>query len=462
MSGEFNEKDWFNRRRLTLDLVGLSDQERKEGSTMLGGSAAEFVRPGDDFQYSEVHNVAFEWGDEEAKRVFVQMIEHDDLPEEEAPLYLPWSATAVVGDTIWSTALQPKGFDPTQAYESEDHYFVLPYDKEEGLKALQEHTQLSIPRPELLGSIGPRWVAFEMGTELRPVGSLPHSIMDALDGEELDHDGVHDLLKNLVDRWDFVERDIRETNLFVTNLAHWVMETYGQENNKGEFFLYQGERQSSDRHDVWDGFDGEELPLNMQHLVMHGWKDELFLTNDNAIWMTSDHEHIENDPVLPEREYIESLPTFKQQLDYIRSHPEIIAGMKKGVVEVIPQVKLKFEPNRHGTADWGLEFLISQAGTRIYPYGQASHNREAVDYAREMFDRPVETVMTAAALVLLAAKYSEKHIRTVPVNQFEVLLRRLRGEETMPLCTANFVSKPSNSIVKLLIDTLLEDRDKED
>jgi hypothetical protein len=37
MTEQISSEEWFNRRQLTLDLIGLSDEQRAEGSALLGG-----------------------------------------------------------------------------------------------------------------------------------------------------------------------------------------------------------------------------------------------------------------------------------------------------------------------------------------------------------------------------------------------------------------------------------------
>jgi len=69
---------WPGERNLTLDIAGLNDKERQEGSIFLGGSSNRFVRPGDQFDYSKIDTVLFEWGDPKAESVFACMLEHDN------------------------------------------------------------------------------------------------------------------------------------------------------------------------------------------------------------------------------------------------------------------------------------------------------------------------------------------------------------------------------------------------
>jgi hypothetical protein len=164
MSEQGKVEEWFERRCFTLDLAGLTEEERKEGSILLGGSAAEFILPSDSFRYNQVRLVVFKWGDKTIDNVIANLLEHEDTPGRE---YIPFNLSAVIGDMLWSLTIQDRSFDPSTAYRNESYYTVIPFDEAEGQKALQDHQTLPIPRPELLAKVGFRWFAFEMGTNIR-------------------------------------------------------------------------------------------------------------------------------------------------------------------------------------------------------------------------------------------------------------------------------------------------------
>lgn len=147
-----------------MDIAGLNQAERAEGSFLLGGSAAEFIVPGDRFEYNQIHTVLFKWGDPKAEALFSVMLEHDDTPDRNL---FPFSAAAVIGNQLWSLAVQSREFEPHLAYASDNQYIVLPFDEHEGLLALYDFLTKVTPRPELLGKVGPRWVAFELGVDIR-------------------------------------------------------------------------------------------------------------------------------------------------------------------------------------------------------------------------------------------------------------------------------------------------------
>jgi hypothetical protein len=153
----------FVKRSLTLDLVGLSDEQKSEGSILLGGSAAEFVTLGDKFNYENVESVVFRWGDAKIEEVFAHLIEHR-LPE--LPMVLPFTMEAVVGDNLWSLVLQHPEFDPQTAYYSPDLYSIVPFN--ENLATL-EIELIYVPtgtRKQVLGLIANRYVLFEMAVSL--------------------------------------------------------------------------------------------------------------------------------------------------------------------------------------------------------------------------------------------------------------------------------------------------------
>lgn len=164
MASQREIQSWFERRRLTLDMAGLTEQEREEGSMLLGGSAASFVSPDEDFDFSHVSTLVFRWGDPKAEEMFAILLEHDDRPGAD---FLPFSPSAVAGDMVWSMTLQERGFDPVSVYPSEEYYYVVPYDAETGPFAIEQYLTRPTPRPELLAKIWTRWVAFGVGTNIR-------------------------------------------------------------------------------------------------------------------------------------------------------------------------------------------------------------------------------------------------------------------------------------------------------
>ncbi len=163
MSNEDRVEARFQHRKYILDIAGLTAEQRGRGSIVLGGSGREFVVPGDDFNYDQIDTVLFHWGDHQAEALFAAMLEHEDTP---SPDFLPFCASTVLGNLVWSLAVQIKDFDPSLAYPSDRPYRVLPFDQDAGLAAYREHQALPLPRPELLGKVGTRWVQFKLGTSI--------------------------------------------------------------------------------------------------------------------------------------------------------------------------------------------------------------------------------------------------------------------------------------------------------
>lgn len=159
-----NVESWFRRRHLTLDLAGMTEDERSEGSGLLGGSAVQFVAPEEVFNLSEVSTVVFEWGDPRIEEVFAAMLEHDDAPN--FGLF-PFSASAIVGDMVWMLDIQDREFSPERNFRDSSQYVIVPLAKDEGTVVIDSVSAMPHPWPERLARIGTRWVAFSVGTNIR-------------------------------------------------------------------------------------------------------------------------------------------------------------------------------------------------------------------------------------------------------------------------------------------------------
>ena len=90
-------ESWHQRRRYILDIADLNDQERTDGSILLGGDEADFISIGDKFNFDQVRGVVFNWGDKRAELVFAALLEHDDTP---SPDFLPFTASTVIGEIL--------------------------------------------------------------------------------------------------------------------------------------------------------------------------------------------------------------------------------------------------------------------------------------------------------------------------------------------------------------------------
>jgi len=163
MSKEAEIENWFNRRRLTLDLAELSDEQRSSGTMLLGGSGTEFVKPGDQFDFNQIGTVVLNWGDPKAEKIFANLLEHHDEP---IPELIPFSVSTVIGSDLWSLVLQDKDFDPSTAFRDQSQFVITDFLDSSNRKLIDEYLYMPTPRPELLTKIGPRWLAFEMGIDI--------------------------------------------------------------------------------------------------------------------------------------------------------------------------------------------------------------------------------------------------------------------------------------------------------
>ena len=326
MTEQYRGDESLDDNRLTLDLVGLSDEERAEGSILMGGSDSEYVVPGDPFEYSDVGHVVFEWGDPKSEMVLNHLIDQIRVPGDD---YFPPGVSTVIEDSIWLLSLQDNEFDPVKDFSGEDQYLVIPYDKARGQETLQTFLNHTPPHPQLLGKFGKYWVSFGPGTNLNENGIINPGDFDEdiFEQAEFTRKEVLFVLRSMIRKWDFENKDIAESNHFATNIAHWVLETFGHKHD-GNFVMYPGTK----------GFPGKKLPTSLQQLVTYVWQDELAFTNDNNVRLESKHDYIENDPVIPNWDYIKTLPTHAARLAYIKSHPEIVAGIQMTKLEIIPQV----------------------------------------------------------------------------------------------------------------------------
>ncbi len=446
MTEQFESQEWFNRRSITLDLYGLSDEERAEGSVLLGGSGAEIVWLGDNFNYKDVTNVVFEWGDPKAEQVFATMLKHNNPPNE---IFLQFTASTIIYDDIWSLVIQDNDFNPKTAFHRPENYFVLPTEKETGNAVLKHFLRLPTPRPELISKIGPRWVVFELGTNLRneDIADQYEPAESMVSQKEYSSAEVIDFLENIISQRDFDKLNDDDNRSFTTHIAHWVLETFGHKRgNSNEYVLYP---------DSENTIPGNLLPIRIQPLITHEWRDEVFLSNKNTVQLETKHEYIEDDPVLPDWDYIKTLSTYNAMLEYVRDHPEILCGVKLTKTHVLPQVRLRFSPDPF-VSDWGLEYLISKLGIGVAPFGKESKTWKATNYVIEQHDDLLDMAKTTCELAVLAARYA-KNWGNEPfaAESLAKLIRRLRGEESIPLCAAEHQTKPANSILNLLIEQAL-------
>ncbi len=422
---------WFERRFATLDLAGLTDEERERGSIFLGGINKKFVVPGDDFEYGQVKEVVFNWGDPKAEAAFAVLLEHDDRPNDPQGKSLehelvPFSAATRVKDELWSLTLQRKSFDPAKDYEDPSHYIEIPFDAQAGYQRLKEALNASRPTPQLIGKVGLAWVYFEMGMNISGNDPANQEILDhSIEHDEiLIEDLLHDIEK-LIRTHDFERASVEDNNQFATHIVFWLLETFAQGGNDGEFILYP--------HAGSDGFNGEELPTAMKSLVLHSWKDEPFYSDDNRVKMETDYQF----------ETVQSaqLPiditgmTMTEIADYFRDQPEEAALIQEHIIGYTPQIKLTLQPKEHN--GWSMEYTVNPLHISLLPLVNSTSGssiKNVKTYLQEAMHHPAELARSVCELALLAARHTN-HVTSgqIPVEKLLSLQDRLAGTSPLPL-----------------------------
>lgn len=150
--------EFYRRSRLTLDLADLNPSQRQRGLMYFRGGETEFVNPNDRFEYDQVRDVVFKWGDEKILDVFANLLEHKEPPMEGLR---PFEVETVIGSQLWDLGLMGKEYDPDLDYDSSDDYTVLPFDQNQAAIILEEIRTMVRPETNKLGKIGTRYVKFE-------------------------------------------------------------------------------------------------------------------------------------------------------------------------------------------------------------------------------------------------------------------------------------------------------------
>jgi hypothetical protein len=181
------------------------------------------------------------------------------------------------------------------------------------------------------------------------------------------------------------------------------------------------------------------------------------MSNSSSVELETKHLYVEEDPFIPNWEHIKGLVSFQKQINYLRDHPELICGIKLTQVGVIPQVKLRYVHESFAPR-WGLQYLVNSEAISVAPFGHEGETWEATDYVIDQQYKPRQLAKTICELSVLATRYGEVWSDKMPVSKLISLVRRLRGEESIPLCTDEHHNKPGNSIINLLIQkTLMRD-----
>lgn len=233
---------------------------------------------------------------------------------------------------------------------------------------------------------------------------------------------------------------------YATNLGHWALEAFAQQDMDGKYHLFPAASFSK-------GFNHEELPDDLRHIVMTESYGQVYVGNNNSLRMRSTYMPIEYDPVIPKWAEIERLRTYQQQLDAIMNDPEVLNGLVPSQFLLQPIVELEFRPDSY--FKWGLQYKAHSLGVQVIPYGDYGHTEVPFQYAAERRDKPVETTRTFAELIVLAVRYGR--IRNqIPSSMLLTLEQRLFGAETIPVQDVRIHPKPGNSMKNLLIEEAIK------
>lgn len=475
-----DNRERFVDRNVVLDLAGLSDGQREEGSILLGGSAAEYVEFGDNFDYGRVSTVVFNWGDRRAIDAFAALTEHREVSSGDS---IPFSPVAVIDNTVWDLTLQDKDwrpptrenkdskpdreveFDIVQAFY--EHHIIVPFtDNHEELQ--EALSQMGPGGKEVIAEIGGRYVRFGLSMDVGPasgvesieaalgIGSVAmEEVAEAVEVKNLSREQVLKSLDEFITSTDLEGLSDRLIHLFALHVTYWTAETFGTRYNEGDPHIYP---------DFEGGIDGENLPQPLKNLLMRLWQNEIRFGGENTIDLRTKHVGIETDPVIPRWDEIEQLPTFREQLDFIKANQDIIDGIEPPKIEVMPEVKMLFTP---GQMDgWELEFTINPLGITVLPSGDTGKTEPALRFVLDTIHKPELLATISCQLASLAAKHADHNIRrstqTLPDNVRDTLTRRLSGEEEIRLVVPSLEDierNPGNAVKNLLIQRVLSNEE---
>lgn len=254
-------------------------------------------------------------------------------------------------------------------------------------------------------------------------------------------------MRRVASEWDMEQHDPAQNAFFLTHLAHWTLEAFGQENDRGEWFLHPAAPYG-------EGFPHSGLPDDLQAFVATERYGEIYGGQNNGVTMTSATTVLEEDPIVPKWEILRALATFEDMLRVAANDPEILAGIQPSRFIVIPGVHIKFQPATH--FGWGLQFIAQETDVRVVPYGDYGRTQVAFQYATERRDDPLRVAQTTRDLILAAATHAHRHSRpAIPIDMTDTLHARLEGLSTIPLDRIECTSKPSNAMKNTLMEYLL-------
>jgi hypothetical protein len=411
---------WFQRRQVVVDMVGLSAYEVIDEPNLACGPQSRMVTPGERYDLNEVGKVIFNWGDPAAVNLFSVLLEHDDSPKEAS---FPFDTATLIGDVVWLISLQPKEFDPHVAQKRDEDKIILPYDAAKAEEIMANYESMPGFRPPIYGYIASRWVLFELPFYTRDIDrdnyitEYKHSHSRA----EYDVLEVINIATDIIDAWDFENETVEDSKRFVTIMGQWLVEMLGELQSDGNYAIAPS---------LIDLIDGEELPMDMQHLVAQTLSDTITFSNTNNVRLETGADYVKTKPEIPGWEVIQGLPSFNQQLDYILRHEDVLMGLNGSRYETTPEIRILFSPRKY-TAEWGLEFTVSSQRVEVVPYGQPGETWRATEFVIDNGKNSRKMLRVVSELIILGAKNAEHYTRNRILSQdLDVLEQRLRTGES--------------------------------
>lgn len=455
MSSDEEKERFYTRPEIVLDLAGLSEQQRHAGSIFLGGSAAEFVEKGDDLAYGDVSCVVWKWGDPKIADEFAKLHEHIQEPADE---FFRFSAATIIDDQIWMLVLQDRDFDPRTAYEHESHYQLIPDDLEGARAVLAEMVTRPHPWPELLGRVGNRYLLFEMATNVNAleidvrakefeIAQSTGEGLATIKGEDI---FVH--VEALINNWNFEKSEAEDSARLALQCVHWLMETFGQKRSDGQsFHVFPGGEDSE--------IAGQDMPSELQHLITSVFHDGTYLQNENRVWLETTAEYLDTETIIPEwDEMMAGIGVFDKIFEKIKNNSEILAGIVWPKIEVMPVLKMQYEPKFF--FGWGLQFLMDPYGVKVSVFGKPNQTWEATNFVVENAHKQKFWIELAFKLALIGIRNSQegRHFGRKDFDRgvLDGLSARLNGEERIPLNIEEYQGRPDNALKNQMLEELLK------
>ncbi len=255
-------------------------------------------------------------------------------------------------------------------------------------------------------------------------------------------------LRAVIAERDFDRHDPDQNARFLTNVAHWSLEAFGQSNNRGEWFLHPA-------GSYGEGFDHSELPYDLQQVVATERFGEVYVGKNNGVSMKSAPIILEEDPVIPKWDMLNELVVFDKMVRAAANDPEIMAAIRPSRFLIIPGVHLDFKPAPHFR--WGLQYVLRSTDVKLVPYGEYDHTQVPFQYAAERQNNHLKVALTACDLIMLAVRHAQRHVRPcIPIDMTDTLRARIEGLADIPVEDLECQPKPGNSMKNLLVQELLQ------